>query len=364
MKPPLNYNYERVCVLMQDKILGALCPLFTSLENNPTGSGSKVWYVRPGRTGTPMQLQGLHSAMANNLFSPNWNPKPKGAGALDKALNMQVPTTTHTARLFRGKGTTTSTDADASESASAYDRGLICGTWTPVAIPQETVRACPGWVGFGPPPNILALVETLMGVNACDTAQDVAKARGISVAASIQQCVGLTSVPARDIPPTEAMPRDARVCLGALHHMGLRVFGTEVPVASPVLGFATAVDVLATDAQNRLVVVEVKTACGGVDWGDPVQDPPVGGWCPPLDFLPRCLRWEAAVQAWMATRAMHTDYNVPTHCLAWVVLIYRGPMIRPLVTYSADPLDPANLIPQFGRAMRHRKTRKRKFPVV
>lgn len=338
-------NYAGGCAFVQDVILGNKCPLFTSLGINPTGSGCAVWHVRHGRLGSPQRLQGIHSAMANNLFSPTWARKMKGAGTLDRALECHIPVRTFTTRRARREG-------HALPSST---------TRVPVDIPDAMVHACPEWVGFGAPPHIVALVETLMSTGVSVAPWEVAKARGASVAVNIQRCVGPTSVPARCLPPTQTMPRDARVCLGALHHMGLKVLGAEVPVGSPTLGFATAMDLLATDTQDRLVVVEIKTACGGMDWGDPVNDPPVGGWRTPLDFLPRSLRWEAAVQAWLTTLAIHKDYHVPTHCLAWVVLIYRGPMIPPLVTCSAHPLTPTAPSHALATAMAPPRTLKRKF---
>ena len=125
----------------------------------------------------------------------------------------------------------------------------------------------------------------------------------------------------------------ARWVLESLVGVGLTPHVSEAPLVSFEHGFATFMDLLCTDTQGRLVVVEIKHACGGTGWlcgclgavaegGDHHTSEP--WFAGPLRGLPGCAPGRAAAQAKLALLALHQEYHIPSHQLAWAVAVFCG----------------------------------------
>lgn len=125
----------------------------------------------------------------------------------------------------------------------------------------------------------------------------------------------------------------ARWVLESLVSVGLNPHASEAPLVSFSHGFATFMDLLCTDTHGRLVVVEVKQACGGAGWlcgclgavaegGDHhTSEPWFGG---ALRGLPGCAPGRAAAQAKLALLTLHQEYHIPRPQLAWAVAVFCG----------------------------------------
>jgi hypothetical protein len=119
--------------------------------------------------------------------------------------------------------------------------------------------------------------------------------------------------------------------------------GAEVPLWSPTLGFATFMDLVASNAAGTTtVVVELKRNCGGGGGGGGAPDG--GGVAPPPRWaLPNpdggTMVVEATrhvvgcVQAWVASAALVLDYGRSPEAVGWVAIELNAAG-DPIVTFG------------------------------
>lgn len=131
---------------------------------------------------------------------------------------------------------------------------------------------------------------------------------------------------------------EARWLLAELAAAGLEPWRSEVPVRSNVLGFATAIDMLAIDDAGRIVVVEFKRCTGEAHCchrgkkGRP-------RFRAPLHHVHDTPMTRACVQAWLAMLVLGLDYGVPFSRLSWAAVVCRGTGIPCEVRRPTEPVD-------------------------